>query len=309
MARKPRSTSSTGLFRRIRSLAGPKDRPELLAMLRDALEHGLLDADGYAMLEGALQVSDLPVRDIMVPRDQMIVLRRDDAMVTVLQTAVDSGHSRFPVMAPDGDEICGILLAKDLLRLSLAGPNAPLDLERLMRKPVFVPGSKRVNLLLKELRQGRNHMAIVVDEYGGVAGLVTIEDVIEQIVGEIDDEFDVPDEVNIREEGERQFSVRGATPIEEFNERFATEFTDEDAATIAGLVTQQFGRLPRRGESVTIGGFEFRVMRADRRRVDGLRVIVPEPPAAEHDDEAAAEQRGAEESAAPRASANDRGAA
>jgi hemolysin (HlyC) family protein len=300
--RKPRSNGGTGLFRKIRSLAGPKDRAELLAMLRDAQGHGLLDADGYAMLEGALQVSDLPVRDIMVPRDQMIVLHRDDSTVEVLQTVVDSGHSRFPVMVPDGEEICGILLAKDLLRLSLAGPNAALDLERLMRKPVFVPESKRVNLLLKDLRQGRNHMAIVVDEYGGVAGLVTIEDIIEEIVGEIDDEFDVPDELNIRAEGERQFSVRGATAIEEFNERFGTEFTDDDASTIAGLVTQQFGRLPRRGESVTIGGFEFRVMRADRRRVEGLRVIVPEQPAGGSDSEPSDEN-------ADRRSANDRGVA
>jgi len=282
--RKSRSTRATGLFQRIRSLAGPKDRTELLAVLRDAQEHGLLDADGFAMLEGALQVSDLPVRDIMVPRDQMIVVRRDDATITVLQTVVDSGHSRFPVMVPDGDDICGILLAKDLLRLGLAGPNAPLDLERLMRKPVFVPESKRLNVLLKELRQGRNHMAIVVDEYGGVAGLVTIEDIIEQIVGEIDDEFDVPDEVNIRKEAERQYSVRGGTTIEEFNDRFGTEFPNEDADTIAGFVTQQFGRLPRRGESVTIEGFEFRVMRADRRRVEGLRVIAPaRPPEGDED--------------------------
>ena len=282
--RKPRSSGATGLFQRIRSLAGPKDRAELLAMLRDAQQHGLLDSDGFSMLEGALQVSDLPVRDIMVPRDQMIVVRRDDAAITVMQTVVDSGHSRFPVMETDGDDICGILLAKDLLRLVLAGPNATLDLERLVRKPVFVPESKRVNVLLKELRQGRNHMAIVVDEYGGVAGLVTIEDIIEQIVGEIDDEFDVPDEVNIRQEAERQYSVRGATTIEEFNERFGTEFPNEDADTIAGFVTQQFGRLPRRGESVAVEGFEFRVMRADRRRVEGLRVIAPRRPTEGGDD-------------------------
>ncbi len=304
--RKPRSTSGTGLFQRIRSLAGPKDRAELLAMLRVAQEHGLLDADGFSMLEGALQVSDLPVRDIMVPRDQMIVIRRDDATVSVLQTVVDSGHSRFPVMVPDGEDICGILLAKDLLRLGLAGPNATLDLERLMRKPVFVPESKRVNVLLKDLRQGRNHMAIVVDEYGGVAGLVTIEDIIEQIVGEIDDEFDVPDEMNIRQEGERQFSVRGATTIEEFNERFGTEFPTDDADTIAGTVTQQFGRLPRRGESVTIEGFEFRVMRADRRRVDGLRVIAPDRPPQGADGETS----GGESASADREpTADDRGVA
>lgn len=306
--RKRRSTSGTGLFQRIRSLAGPKDRAELLVMLRDAQQHGLLDADGFAMLEGALQVSDLPVRDIMVPRDQMIVIHRDDTAGAVLQTVVESGHSRFPVMVPDGEEICGILLAKDLLRLGLAGPQATLDLERLMRKPLFVPESKRVNVLLKDLRQARNHMAIVVDEYGGVAGLVTIEDIIEQIVGEIDDEFDVPDEVNIRQEGERQYSVRGATPVEEFNERFGTEFPTDDADTIAGIVTQQFGRLPRRGESVAIDGFEFRVMRADRRRVEGLRLIAPERP--REGAEAQAQAAGdAAEPAGREAAANDRGVA
>jgi magnesium and cobalt transporter len=273
MARPARGTSR--LIRRIRSLTGPRDKAELLEMLRQAQAQGLLDADDYSMLEGALEVSELQVRDIMVPRNQMIVVRHDDPPGRVLQIVVESGHSRFPVMEADSDGVCGILLAKDLLRLGFdAGANG-LDLHRVMRKPVFVPESKRVNLLLKELRQSRNHMAIVVDEYGGVAGLVTIEDVIEEIVGEIDDEFDVA-ETNIREEGERQYTVRGATPIEEFNERFGTEFSDEDASTIAGLVMQQFGRLPRRGESITIDGFEFRVVRADRRRIEGLRVIVPE---------------------------------
>ena len=280
MARKPRSSGATGLFQRIPSFAAPKDRDELLEMLRNAQVQGLLDVDDFAMLEGALQVSDLQVRDIMVPRNQMIAVRRDDATLSVLHTVVDSGHSRFPVLEADSDDICGILLAKDLLRLSLPEASlagAKLSIAALVRKPVFVPESKRVNVLLKELRLNRNHMAIVVDEYGSVAGLVTIEDVIEQIVGEIDDEFDVADETNIREESERQFSVRGATPIEDFNEHFGSEFPDDDASTIAGLVMQQFGRLPRRGESVTIDGYEFRVMRADRRRIEVLRVITPLP--------------------------------
>jgi magnesium and cobalt transporter len=261
-------------------------------VLRHAQAQGLLDADGLAMLEGALQVSDLQVRDIMVPRNQMVAVRRDDPTLRVLQAVVESGHSRFPVLASDRDDICGILLAKDLLQLALAGPGARLEIDTLIRKAVFVPESKRVNLLLKELRLSRNHMAIVVDEYGGVAGLVTIEDVIEEIVGEIDDEFDVEDDLNIRREDERQFSVRGATPIEEFNEFFGAELTDEDADTIAGIVVQQFGRLPRRGETVTIDGFEFRVMRADRRRIEGLRVTTPLPPTEEGSEGAAAEGDG-----------------
>jgi magnesium and cobalt transporter len=304
MARKPSpKPAGTGLFRRIRNLAGPKDRAELLEVLRTAQGQGLLDTDGLAMLEGALQVSDLQVRDIMVPRNQMIAVRRDDAIMRIVQTAVDSGHSRFPVLEAESDDICGLLLAKDLLRLVLASPGAPISIDKLMRKAVFVPESKRVNLLLKELRLSRNHLAMVVDEYGGVAGLVTIEDVIEEIVGEIDDEFDVDDETNIRSEGERQFSVRGATTVEEFNEFFNAEFNDEDATTIAGIVMQQFGRLPRRGETIVIDGYEFRVMRADRRRIEGLRVIAPLPPA--DDDEALPGDADARAAAA----ASDRGVA
>lgn len=288
------SRSSRGgsrLIRRIRSLTGPRDRPELLEILRDAQQHGLLDADSYSMLEGALQVSDLQVRDIMVPRDQMIFVRRDDPTPRVLQVVVDSGHSRFPVMEAESDDICGVLLAKDLLRLALAAPSQQHDISRLIRPAVFVPESKRVNVLLKELRLNRNHMAMVVDEYGGVAGLVTIEDIIEEIVGEIDDEFDIDEDTNIRPEGEREFSVRGATPIEEFNEFFGASFPTEDVDTIAGVVMQQFGRVPRRGESITIDGFEFRVVRADRRRIEGLRVISPVAPVHEAatPDEAAAE--------------------
>jgi magnesium and cobalt transporter len=312
MARKSKSSGTTGLFKRIRSFAAPKDRVELLEMLRNAQLHGLLDADGLAMLEGALQVSDLQVRDIMIPRNQMIAVRRDDPTMRVLQAVVDSGHSRFPVLEADSDDICGILLAKDLLRLSLGGPGARLDMNTLMRKPVFVPESKRVNLLLKELRLSRNHMAFVVDEYGGVAGLVTIEDVIEEIVGEIDDEFDVADESNIRREADRQFSVRGGTPIGEFNEFFGADFTDEDADTIAGFVVQQFGRLPRRGESVTVEGYEFRVMRADRRRIEGLRVITPQPSPedAARDAAGTAEDRaGSDQDARDKPALNDRGVA
>jgi len=256
--------------------AEPQDRQELLEILREARTRGLLDADALPMLEGVLEVSDLHVRDIMVPRAQMVFVRRDDPVSRILPTVVESGHSRFPVMDEDRDDIVGILLAKDLLRLCDAEAQERFDIREFMRPAVFVPEAKRLNVLLKEFRGSRNHMAIVVDEYGGVAGLVTIEDVIEQIVGEIDDEFDVEDDQNIRKEAERLFLVRGVTRIEEFNEYFGARLSEEEGfETVAGLLMKQFGRLPRRGESATIDGFEFRVMRADRRRIDALRVVPP----------------------------------
>jgi magnesium and cobalt transporter len=254
----------------------PQDRQELLEVLREAGERGLVDADALTMLEGVLEVAHLQVRDIMVPRAQMVFVRRDDPPTRILPTVVESGHSRFPVMDEDRDDIVGILLAKDLLRLCVAESHERFDIREYMRPAVFVPESKRLNVLLKEFRRNRNHMALVVDEYGGVSGLVTIEDVIEQIVGEIDDEFDVEDDQNIRKEAERQFTVRGVTRIDEFNEYFGAHLSEEEGYdTVAGLLMKQFGRLPRRGEAVTIEGFEFRVMRADRRRIDALRVVPP----------------------------------
>lgn len=280
------------VLRRIRRLAGPKDRPQLLDLLRDAAANGLIDADALSMLEGVLEVADLQVRDIMVPHNQMICVRRDDPAPRILSVAIDSGHSRFPVMDAEGEGVVGILLAKDLLHLYALNRTAAFDIRDWMRKPVFVPESKRVNVLLKELRVGRNHMAIAVDEYGSVAGLVTIEDVIEQIVGKIDDEYDIEDEQNIRREGDRQFLVRGRTRIGEFNEYFSSSFSDDSIDTVAGLITQHFGRLPRRGEMATLEGFEFRVMRADRRRVEALRVTPPEQEAPSADSIAASEQSG-----------------
>jgi magnesium and cobalt transporter len=224
-----------------------------------------------------LDVGDLQVRDIMVPRIQMTFVRRNDPASRILPTVIESGHSRFPVLDEDRDDIVGILLAKDLLRLCRSDTReARFDIREYMRPAVFVPESKRLNVLLKDFRRNRNHMAIVVDEYGGVSGLVTIEDVIEQIVGEIDDEFDVEDDHNIRKETDRQFTVRGVTRIEEFNEYFNAHLSEEEGFdTVAGLLMKHFGRLPRRGDSASIDGFEFRVMRADRRRVDTLRVIAP----------------------------------
>jgi magnesium and cobalt transporter len=254
--------------------AEPQNRQQLLEILREARTRGLLDADALPMLEGVLEVSDLQVRDIMVPRAQMVFVRRDDPASRILPTVVESGHSRFPVMDEDRDDIVGILLAKDLLRLVSNEARERFDIREFMRPAMFVPESKRLNILLKEFRGSRNHMAIVVDEYGGVAGLVTIEDVIEQIVGEIDDEFDVEDDQNIRKEGERAFLVRGVTRIDEFNEYFGSHLSEgEGFETVAGLLMKELGRLPRRGETANIEGFEFRVVRADRRRIDALRVV------------------------------------
>jgi magnesium and cobalt transporter len=260
----------------------PQDRAELLAVLHDAGERGLLDGEALTMVEGVLEVSDLQVRDIMVPRAQMVCVRRDDPAATILPIVVESGHSRFPVMDADRDDIVGILLAKDLLRLCISDGRERFDIREYMRPSVFVPESKRLNILLKDFRRNRNHMALVVDEYGGVSGLVTIEDVIEQIVGEIDDEFDVEDDQNIRKEADRQYTVRGVTRIDEFNEYFGAKLSEEEGFdTVAGLLMKQLGRLPRRGEVASIDGFEFRVSRADRRRIDSLRVVPPrdfEPP-------------------------------
>lgn len=279
------NTTGRWLKRITQSLSGePQDRTELVELLREASERGLLDADALTMLEGVLEVSDLQVRDIMVPRVQMVFVQRDDTPARILPAVIESGHSRFPVMDDDRDNIVGILLAKDLLRLCIAESRERFDIREYMRPAVFVPESKRLNVLLKEFRRNRNHMAIVVDEYGGVSGLVTIEDVIEQIVGEIDDEFDVEDDQNIRKEAERQFTVRGVTRLEDFNEYFGSQLAADEFDTVAGLVMKQLGRLPRRGEAVSIDGFEFRVVRGDRRRIDTLRVTAPRdvvPPAEE----------------------------
>ena len=276
----PKDLNSTGrwLMKRLTQGLAPElqDRKDLLAVLREAGERGLVDSDALTMLEGVLEVGDLQVRDIMVPRAQMVFVRRDEPAARILPVVVESGHSRFPVMDEDRDDIVGILLAKDLLRLTTASARERFDIREYMRPAVFVPESKRLNVLLKEFRRNRNHMAIVVDEYGGVSGLCTIEDVIEQIVGEIDDEFDVEDDQNIRRDAEAQFTVRGVTRIAEFNEYFGARLSEaEGVDTVAGLLMKELGRLPRRGESASIGGFEFRVLRADRRRIDALRVVAP----------------------------------
>ncbi len=253
----------------------PQDREALLEDLREATERGLLDAEALEMVEGVIAVGDLQVRDIMVPRSQMTVVARDDGIEKLLPVVVESGHSRFPVIGEDRDQVIGILLAKDLLRYYAENAAADFDIREVIRPAVVVPESKRLNVLLKEFRKNRHHMAIVVDEYGGVAGLVTIEDVIEQIVGDIADEYDVEEDQPIRRDGERQFTVRALTRIAEFNEYFGTHFSDEEFDTIGGLVAHAFGRVPRRGDSVRLEEIEFRVLRADRRRIDLLKVLAP----------------------------------
>jgi len=274
---KDKDTSSSGKWLRklSRRMAGEaQDRGEVIEYLREATTRGVLEGDALPMLEGVLAVADIQVRDIMVPRAQMTVLNREDEPALLLKTVIDSGHSRFPVMDEDREKIVGILLAKDLLRVA-AVDGAEFDIKEFMRTPVFVPESKRLNVLLREMRRSRVHMAVVADEYGGIAGLVTIEDVIEQIIGDIDDEHDIDEEQNIRRDGERQYVVRGQTPIEEFNEYFQTELSDDEFDTVAGLVMKQLGRLPRRGETLQLADCEIKVLRFDRRRIDTMRLTAP----------------------------------
>jgi magnesium and cobalt transporter len=272
-----RNEKAGGWLKRLRAqvTGEAQDREDLVEDVREAAERGVVDADSVEMIEGVLEVSDLHVRDIMVPRSQMIVLDRDLTPEDLVPVVVEAGHSRFPVIGEDRDQVVGILLAKDLLRYFAEGGQQDFDIREVMRPAVFVPESKRLNVLLKEFRKNRHHMAIVVDEYGGVAGLVTIEDVIEQIVGDIADEYDVEEDQPIRREGERQYAVKALTRIDEFNEYFGTELSDEEFDTIGGLVANAFGRVPRRGETVKIGEFDFRVLRADRRRIETLRVVAP----------------------------------
>ncbi|MBB5015161.1 HlyC/CorC family transporter [Rehaibacterium terrae] len=251
----------------------PRSREDLLEILREAQANGLLTADTLKMLEGALAVSEQQVGDVMVPRAQMVSIPADAPLSEVLHIVVESGHSRFPVHGEDRDEILGILLAKDLLK-GLAGANPPTSVRPLLRPAVLIPESKRLNVLLKEFRLSRNHMAIVVDEYGGVAGLVTIEDVLEQIVGEIDDEHDEAEGENsqIVAQTDGQYVVDALTPIADFNERFGADFPDDDYDTVGGLVTSAIGHLPEAGEELTLGRFHFRVARSDRRRVHSFVV-------------------------------------
>lgn len=274
MDEQPPSTSqSKGWLNKITQafLVEPKTKEELVSLLRDSQLQNLFNADALAMIEGVLQVAEMQVRDIMIPRSQMVILSKDKGLDALLPVVVESGHSRFPVVGEDRDEVMGILLAKDLLREYVRQSDEEFDMKEFLRPALFVPESKRLDVLLREFQSSRNHMAIVVDEYGGVAGLVTIEDVLEQIVGEIDDEHDFDEESNILKH-EDHYMVKALTDIDEFNDVLETEFSDEEIDTVGGLVTQQFGHVPRRGESVRIDGLRFEVVRSDKRKIHLLQV-------------------------------------
>ena len=245
----------------------PSTKEALIEILRNAENKSLLDADALLMIEGALHVSETHVRDIMVPRVQMIIIDHKAKPEDILSSVVESGHSRFPVIGDTNDEIVGVLLAKDLLNY-YADPKKVFDIKDMMRSTVFIPESKRVNVLLREFRMSRNHMAIVVDEYNGIAGLVTIEDVIEEIIGEIEDEHDHGDnEVNINIHDNNRYTVKALTPINEFNQFFDTKIQDDEYETVGGFVINAFGYLPKRGETTNFDKFAIKVLRADKRRV------------------------------------------
>ncbi len=276
---KPPSTSgtgSTGLIARLkRAFKGaPWSREEIQDFIQQTEID--LDAEEKSMLSGVLEVSETQVRDVMVPRSQMIVIDDEESFDEILSVIVESGHSRFPVIGEDRDEILGVLLAKDLLRYFGSEMAKDVAIAKLLRPVSMIPESKRLNALLKEFRDSHNHMAIVVDEYGGVAGLLTIEDVLEEIVGEIDDEHDHQEAAFIRPDGDRNgrpsFAVRALTRVEDFNEYFECELSDDEYDTIGGLIMHELGRLPRGGERLEFGGFEFSVIKADKRRIDALQV-------------------------------------
>ncbi|MDD4914861.1 MAG: transporter associated domain-containing protein [Methylococcales bacterium] len=249
----------------------PQDHQDLLEILRDSQQKHLLDTDALNMMEGVMQVSEMRVRDIMIPRSQMVVVPRDAELETIFPLVVEFAHSRFPVIEEDRSKVVGILLAKDLLAHALHEKN--LKVEAIMRPAYVVPESKRLNVLLKEFRTERNHMAIVVDEYGNAAGLVTIEDVLEQIVGKIEDEHDEDENQEyILQRSEREYIINALTPIEEFNEYFSASLEDDDCDTIGGLVVQRLEHFPKKGEKLELDGFSFEVLRGDTRRVHLLKL-------------------------------------
>ncbi|EAR22227.1 HlyC/CorC family transporter [Nitrococcus mobilis] len=268
------SSHKSWLERLGQALAGaPKDREELTELLRLSRERGILDQNRLSMIEGVLRVSELQARDIMVARSQVAMLQRSCRIWDLLPTITETGHSRFPVTGESRDDVIGILIAKDLLPYLAREGEPEFNLRELLRPALFIPESKRLDALLKLFQESRNHMAIVVDEYGGLAGIVTIEDVIEQIVGDIDDEHDLNDEsyiLNHQEDG--RTVVKALAPIAEFNEHFNTDFSDEEFDTIGGLVANRFGHVPRRGESTDIGQLHFEVVSADSRRIQLLAV-------------------------------------
>jgi magnesium and cobalt transporter len=250
----------------------PNNRRDLEGVLAIAAENEVIDQDARSIMEGAMKVSDMQARDIMIPRAQMVVIKAESTLEEILPQIINSAHSRYPVIGESPDDIQGILLAKDLLPELLNKDHSEFRMETLLRPTVVVPESKRLNVLLREFRENRNHMAIVIDEYGGVAGLVTIEDVLEEIVGDIEDETDVDEDHFIRTIGEGDYFIKALTPIEDFNEHFRTTFSDEEFDTIGGLVIQAFGHMPARNEVTCIENFEFKVINADQRKIHSLRM-------------------------------------
>ena len=270
--RKPEVEERSWLDRLTHFISGePQTKSDLEDVLSLAEEHEIIDQDARKIMEGALLVTNMKVRDIMIPRAQMIVIDSDESVQEALPKIIDAGHSRFPVIGEGMDDVIGILLAKDLLPL-VESESAPPTLRQLMRPVIAVPESKRLNVLLREFRQNRNHMAIVIDEYGGIAGLITIEDVLEEIVGEIEDETDVAEKKPIRPMSDGTFFVEALTAIDDFNAFFDTEFSDDEFDTIGGVVVNAFGQLPSRNQSIQLNHFEFSVIRADERRLSSLRV-------------------------------------
>lgn len=270
--RKPEVEERSWLDRLTHFISGePQTKSDLEDVLSLAEEHEIIDQDARKIMEGALLVTNMQVRDIMIPRAQMIVIDSDESVQEALPKIIDAGHSRFPVIGEGMDDVIGILLAKDLLPL-VESDSAPPALRQLMRPVIAVPESKRLNVLLREFRQNRNHMAIVIDEYGGIAGLITIEDVLEEIVGEIEDETDVAEKKPIRPMSDGTFFVEALTAIDDFNAFFNTEFSDDEFDTIGGVVVNAFGQLPSRNQSIQLNHFEFSVIRADERRLSSLRV-------------------------------------
>ncbi len=269
-------TGSTGVFKRVvRAIKGePWSREEIHELVQQA--ESVFDPEEQDMLTGVFEVAETQAREVMVPRSQMVVIESDQSFDEMLELIIQSGHSRFPVIGEDRDEVLGILLAKDLLRFFGDASTAVPKIDTLLRPAAVIPESKRLNALLKEFRDSHNHMAIVVDEYGGVSGLLTIEDVLEEIVGEIDDEHDREEaefiQIDTEEDGHPCYTVRALTRIEDFNEYFECDLTDDDYDTIGGLVMHELGYLPHRGESLIFSGFDFRVTKADRRRIDTLQV-------------------------------------
>ena len=250
----------------------PTDTKSLLELLRNAEQDQVLDADALGIIEGALQVSSMQVRDIMIPRSQLVIVSAKLPPNEIIELVTKASHSRFPVTGENIDNVIGILLAKDLLPLILKEETGKLDIKDVVRPATFVPESKRLNVLLKEFRETRQHMAIVIDEYGSVSGAVTIEDVLEQIVGEIEDEYDVDDESHIKKFDEENYIVKALTPVDEFNEYFGTQFSNQEFTTLGGLVLQQIGHIPERGETINIGPFLVTVLNADSRQIKLLKV-------------------------------------